>query len=271
MRIVSWDEAMAGGQACLPGPVAATIGVFDGVHLGHRELIRHVLDKAPALAPVAVTFRENPKRVTAPSRFMGDIFTLEQKLETLDALGIHTCVLIDFSSNFSKLAGNEFISALTGSCGVRYFAVGADFKCGHRLSTDALALSQLALAQGALVDVVPPVMSGGHKVSSSGIRMAIQKGRMDLAFAMLGSPYTLDLMKLETERLGTVMTVHAQGRGFVLPRNGRYEGTARGARSSLPCALEVKDGLVTAQVPELTEQPRFLEFDPYSAYNEQGE
>jgi riboflavin kinase / FMN adenylyltransferase len=89
--------------------------------------------------PVAITFKENPKKSTRLHKPSGNLVSLAQKLELMEAAGIQVCVLIDFSANFSKMGGYEFISILVKSCGVRTFVVGSDFKCGHRLSTDALA------------------------------------------------------------------------------------------------------------------------------------
>lgn len=271
MRIVTWDEAIAGAFGLEPPPAAATIGVFDGVHRGHRELVRRVLKKAPGKVPVAVTFRENPKRVTAPHRFAGDLFTLDQKLEALDDLGLTVCVLIDFSGDFSKLGGNEFISTLVGSCGVRFFAVGSDFKCGYRLSTDAHDVREIAAGFHAEVDVVEPVLVDGEKVSSSGIRAAVTRGRMDLALAMLGRPYTLDLRGLETESNHGLLDVVPGKRGFVLPRFGNYVGTLVTDSRKSVVSISVRHGHIRARADFLEGRPLFLEFDPEHDYTKQGE
>ncbi|PKL08100.1 MAG: hypothetical protein CVV51_10695 [Spirochaetae bacterium HGW-Spirochaetae-7] len=206
-------------------PAAATIGVFDGLHLGHRELVARVVAKAPGYIPMAVTFRDNPKKLTRPHQFEGDLFSLEQKLSSLDAAGIQLCVLIDFSGNFSKLAGSEFVSTLVRSFGVRSFVVGSDFKCGHRLSTDARSLGELARSNGATAEIVEPVAIEGEAVSSSRIRSAVASGRMDQALAMLGRPYTLDLRRFETEYDGTTLIVSLRGHGVVEPAPGTYSVT----------------------------------------------
>ena len=223
MRVVSWAEAVS-GQASMPERSAATIGVFDGLHLGHRALIDRVVAKAPGLSPVIITFKDNPKRVTRPHRFSGCLFTLEQKLAALEDAGAEVCVLIDFSGNFSKLAGSEFVSAL-GSIGVRSFVIGSDFKCGHRLSTDAEGLRAVAATFGAETEIVGPVTLDGEPVSSSRIRSAIANGRTDLALAMLGRPYTLDLRRVEIGYEQGSAAFSLKGSGLVEPAPGRYEAT----------------------------------------------
>ncbi len=223
MRVVDWGDAVS-GRAAMPERSAATIGVFDGLHLGHRALVERVVAKAPGLAPVVVTFRDNPKRVTRPHRFSGCLFTLEQKLSALEDAGAEVCVLIDFSGNFSKLAGSEFVSAL-GSIGVRSFVIGSDFKCGHRLSTDAEGLMAVAASFGADTEIVGPITLDGEPVSSSRIRSAIANGRTDLALAMLGRPYTLDLRRLEIEYERGSAAFSLKGSGLVEPAPGRYEAT----------------------------------------------
>lgn len=223
MRVLSWEEAVAIGRGAL-GPSAATIGVFDGLHLGHRALVSRVAAKAPELSPVAVTFKENPKRITRPHRFSGSLFSLDQKLAALEDAGIEACVLIDFSGNFSKLAGSEFVSTL-GSFGVRSFVIGSDFKCGHRLSTDAVGFKAEAGSFGADTEIVEPVTVEGEPVSSSRIRSAIADGRTDLALAMLGRPYTLDLRRVELGYDGADAAVSLRGKGVVEPAPGTYEAT----------------------------------------------
>lgn len=226
MRIYSWDEAMSGAFGDSPEPAAATVGVFDGLHRGHLELVRRVVGSG--LHPLVFTFRGNPKRETAPHRPTAALFSLSQKLEALAAEGVQTLVLIDFSPNFSKLHGKDFIASLVGSCGVRSFVVGSDFKCGYRLSTDARDLMRIAPALGAQAEVVEPLLYDGEPVSSSRIRHAVSSGRMDLALAMLGRPYALDLRGAQPETAGGIARVCLHGAGLQLPGRGLYRALADG-------------------------------------------
>jgi len=261
---LSWDEALASpGEALAPS--SATIGVFDGLHLGHRALVSRVVAMAPALRPVAFTFKDNPKKVTKPHRYSGSLFSLEQKLSSLEEAGIGLCVLIDFSGNFSKLAGSEFVSTLVRSFGVRSFVVGHDFKCGHRLSTDAESLRAIARSLGAEAEVMEPVRLAGEIVSSSRIRSAIADGRTDLALAMLGRPYTLDLRSVELGYDESTASVSLRGRGVVEPAAGIYEATViYGAGSSDVEATLRLDGTLRWPLAGIAHEaePAFLAFGP---------
>lgn len=243
MKVSSWEEATASSVGAEVS--ALTIGVFDGVHKGHQELVRRVV--AGGLRPVAVTFTAHPKLVTAPERFGGSLQTLDQKLSSLEALGASLCVLIDFSGDFSKLTGNEFVSTLVRSCGARYFAVGNDFRCGYRMMTDARAMRQIAAELGAEVDIVEPVAVDGVRVSSSVIRSFLREGRTDRALAMLGRPYTLDLRAVEADRDASTLVVRPSPRGYVLPREGSYEGRLVRPGAALRVALRVADGSIRAE------------------------
>lgn len=224
LNVIAWNDVVS-GRVSMSSPVAATIGVFDGLHLGHKALISRVVAKEPDRLPVVFTFGVNPKKFTKPHRYAGSIFTLQQKLSALEEAGIHACVLIDFSSNFSKLAGSEFVLTLVRSFGVRSFVVGNDFKCGHRLSTDAEALKKIAGSLEAEAEIVEPVSFEGAVVSSSRIRSAISDGRMDLALAMLGRPYTLDLRGVKTVLDGDDVVVPLRKWGVAEPAHGTYQVT----------------------------------------------
>jgi riboflavin kinase/FMN adenylyltransferase len=253
------------GSESIASPTSATIGVFDGLHLGHRALVARVVGKAPGMVPSAFTFNDNPKKVTRPNRFSGCLFSIDQKLAALDEAGIQLCVLIDFSGNFSKLAGSEFVSTLVRSFGVRSFVVGSDFKCGHRLSTDAASLKAIAGSLGAEAEIIPPVIVEGETVSSSRIRSAIADGRTDLALAMLGRPYTLDLRRIGLGYDGVSAAVSLRGRGVVEPAPGTYEATVicRTGRRDVEATLRL-DGTLRWPREECAfdAEPAFLAFGP---------
>ena len=107
LRIVEWPRFL---ETASREKSAMTIGVFDGLHLGHRELISRIVRRWPN--PTVVTFRENPKKVISPESYQGDIFSLKQKLAAMESLGVSRVVLIDFSENFSRLKGWEFLNLL---------------------------------------------------------------------------------------------------------------------------------------------------------------
>ena len=203
MRVISWEEYVGNTpQSPVPSPqsLAITIGVFDGVHLGHQSLIRHICEPSQSPVPKAampppqspvptvVTFRENPMKSLNLAGFTGDIYNLDQKLEFLESLGVKLTVLIDFSEEISKMNGRDFIDLLLGSQPVTLLALGGNFRCGHDQDIGVGEIQNLAKARGVETWVAPPVMDEGQPVSSNRIRQALVAGRFEEAQRMLGRP-----------------------------------------------------------------------------------
>jgi len=196
MRVINWEEyngtlAFNTPQSLILGPLAVTIGVFDGVHKGHQSLIQRIC--ASPYTPTVVTFKQNPLCTLKPDIFAGDIINLEQKLSFLEALGVQLTVLIDFSPKFSKISGRGFIDLLLNGQTVKLIALGRNFRCGYQLDTGVEEIQSLAGARGLVVWIAPPVMDEGQPVSSSRIRQALAAGRRVEAERLLGRPLGRDL------------------------------------------------------------------------------
>jgi riboflavin kinase/FMN adenylyltransferase len=181
MRIIEWPEFLKNG---LPGekPAALTIGVFDGIHLGHRRLIERIIAKRPLLTPVIVTFRENHKLENSGCA----IQTFDQKTAILEQSGIETLLVIDFTDSFKRMAGGEFLQILYEHGRLGFLAIGSGFRCGYKLDTDAAAIREFFNCRNVQVEIVPDVLEDGQPISSSRIREAIAGGNMTLAEKMLG-------------------------------------------------------------------------------------
>jgi riboflavin kinase/FMN adenylyltransferase len=228
MRVLSWEELRAGALAGVP--FAATIGVFDGLHIGHRELIARILGKEGVVS-IVLTFKENPKRILSPSTYHGELSTLDQKLALVESMGADFCVLIDFSGDFSKLPGRRFLSMLRESGEFRYLAVGSDFRCGKGLDTNAEDIRSFCVRHSIGIELIRAVQWAGHPVSSSRIRKAIVEGRLGDAASMLGRPYEIDLRASSFSSEGRIKPVGVQAS----PPRGSYEATmAHAAGSGLP-------------------------------------
>ena len=268
MRILEWDRWSEGRQDDQK-PASVTIGVFDGVHIGHRALLKKILEHPGDWDRTVVTFHQNPKELLRPESFHGAVSTLEQKLESLEESGIETCVLIDFSGNFSKLTGTAFLTALVLNGGARYLAIGLDFRCGHRLSTDAASVQTIGISMGVDTEIVEPVLYHGRAVSSSRIRRAVQEGRMPDAFAMLDRPYVLDLRNLAPKKDGDALRY--DGIRQVLPPPGEYDTEAATGNGWLRAGLSVLSGeSARIEVPG-AQSPGFLRFiDTGQAMQRQG-
>lgn len=216
MKVLDWDDFVASSDLA---PLSVTIGVFDGVHRGHQKLIETVLSKRPAMRCAVITFRENPKKLLHPHTFRGNIFTLDQKIEAFSAADLDACVLIDFSRNFGKLSGAEFISLLARA-GVKFVCVGSNFRCGHKMDTNAQTLVDLCGALGIEARIVESVLQSGHPVSSSRIRNDVLEGRLAEAAEMLGKPHVVGIAA--SERAGGSLAALVPVADAVLPPEGRY-------------------------------------------------
>jgi riboflavin kinase/FMN adenylyltransferase len=240
VRVLDWEEFATGSG--LGKPISATVGVFDGLHMGHRRLVEKVFAHAGGRLSCVLTFRDSPKRILHPASWHGALSTLDQKLEALDSTGLDVCVLIDFSGNFSKLAGRDFLSVLREKGDLEYIAVGSNFSCGYRLDTHASDIKAYYSDLGVEAEVVEPVLWGGHPVSSSRIRHAVMDGRLGEAKAMMGRSYEVDLRGIRVLRSEAGHPACERPSGIVLPPLGRYDAVAMGGEGPVPIILGVREG-----------------------------
>ena len=212
---------------------AMTIGVFDGVHLGHQALIERIVRRGPN--PAVLTFRENPKKVLwelkgaeASNSYKGDIYSLKQKMEVFDSLGVKLLVLIDFSEEFAKLSGREFLELLGQEGRMAFLAIGNNFRCGFAQDTDADLAKQINERKGIPTELVPPVYLQGpdaavnEPVSSSLIRKAILAGDIKLASELMGRNFVLDLSDLKSEYIGSGYVYDLRSVFRIVPAAGQY-------------------------------------------------
>ena len=213
MNIFSWKEFTE--KKPLAGiPSAITVGVFDGIHKGHMEILRQVLSQGNGIQSVVFTFRENPALYFKGS-FKGDIYTLQQKVSALDALGIDTVVLIDFSADFVKLSGRQFFSIIGASLMLKKIAVGYDFKCGCGNDTSGGDIMSMFEGSGVDVQVVPEFKYSGVPVKSTMIRTFIQVGELDILPQLMEFGYSIDISGHRSSMLRSDTTQ-------VLPPAGSY-------------------------------------------------
>jgi len=259
MTVISWDRFIS--EDLPDTPRAATVGVFDGLHLGHRALIDLLRTRVAAgLEPSVFTFREKPKAILRPKDFEGNIFSLDQKLDALESLGTVLVVLIDFSGDFGKLSGKDFVDLLKDRGKLRYLAVGSDFRCGYRLDTDAERLKSLNALDGIPTDIVAPVLRDGAAVSSSRIRAAIAAGNLVEASALLGRNFVLDLGPSPITP-GSDTVEHDVGpTRRITPPDGRYSVIARKDSSSEGIACEIEIDRSRVLVPARIGVVRYAEF-----------
>jgi len=160
-----------------------TVGIFDGVHIGHQALLKRIVSYDSCETPVVVTFRQNHKNES------GNILTFKQRVNIFESMGIQITVVIDFTEEFKKMPGIEFLKILLERGNVGFFAVGTGFRCGYQQDTDAEMIQKFFTSHDIPVEIIPRVMEGSLPVSSSRIRGAISAGDIESAQKMLGRTY----------------------------------------------------------------------------------
>ncbi|MBI3875249.1 MAG: bifunctional riboflavin kinase/FAD synthetase [Verrucomicrobia bacterium] len=208
--------------------VCLAIGVFDGVHLGHQQIIRQTIADArqhEALA-VVITFDRHPNAVVAPDRTPPLIYSLPQKLRVIASLGADTTLLIHFDKTFSEQTGEAFVRNLARDLGhIHSICVGATFTFGYKRSGNVELLRALGSELKFTVHGMAAVSLDGDAVSSTRIRDAIRAGNLDAAGQMLGRAYSLAGNVVRGEQLGHKLgfpTANLDTSGLVLPPNGVY-------------------------------------------------
>jgi riboflavin kinase/FMN adenylyltransferase len=188
-------------------PLVLAIGFFDGVHRGHREILRALLRlRRPGERAGVLTFSNHPASFLRPGSEPPLITTLEERVTLLGQSGIDDLYLLPFDAAIASVSAQDFVRGiLVESLRVRALAVGENFRFGNGRAGDAVLARSILEPQGAVVTAVPPLMDGGERVSSTRIRAALARGDVATADALLGAPYTLR---------GTV--VLGEGRGHAL-------------------------------------------------------
>jgi riboflavin kinase/FMN adenylyltransferase len=208
--------------------VCLAIGFFDGVHLGHQQIIRQTMTDARqhgALALV-ITFDQHPNSVVAPARVPPLIYSLPQKLRAIESLGPEALLLIHFDKAFSQKSGEAFIRELAAAWrGIQSICVGANFVFGHKRGGNVELLKQLGTELKFVVHGMSAVSLDRKPVSSTRIREAIRAGELDLASQMLGRAYSIAAPVVEGDKLGRQLgfpTANLNATGLALPPSGVY-------------------------------------------------
>lgn len=203
---------------------AISVGSFDGIHLGHRALIDSVVCRKDYARGI-VTFRKSYRALD--DSYPGDVISFGQKMKILRNCGLDFIIVIDFSEDFSKMDGRDFMTVLTSKCGVKFLSEGKDFKCGFRGSMDMRALSIAGSEMGFALNTVTDVILGGEKISSSGIRSAVLQGDFSGARIKLGRAFAFDCTAQEFTKISSGRYRLESSAGQILPKDGLYNVSAR--------------------------------------------
>jgi len=208
--------------------VSAAIGVFDGVHLGHQQVIGQTIERAHKESGISVviTFDRHPSSVLSHQHAPPLIYPLEKRLEVIETLGADTVYLIRFDKDFSKITGEQFIRDLCRDFQrLDHVCVGHDFTFGRGRGGNVQLLEKLGLELHFTVLGLSHCLFEGQTVSSTRIREAIRLGAFTTTSQMLGRPYTLVGKVVEGDHLGRQLgfpTANLDAIHLALPPTGVY-------------------------------------------------
>jgi len=170
-----------------------TIGVFDGVHLGHRYLISQLTELAQkqGLLSGVVTFRQHPQEVLFPQTRLPFLTNLAQRTALLKNEGVGAIIVLSFTSELAQLSPRQFLGLLEKYLRMRGLVIGPDFALGQGREGDTDTLRRLGQEMGFSVTVVPPMIVDGEVVSSTAIRKALAEGNMKRVQKLVGRPFSL--------------------------------------------------------------------------------
>jgi riboflavin kinase/FMN adenylyltransferase len=210
------------------GPCALTIGNFDGVHFGHRSILRRVVALAAVRGwkPAVLTFDPHPTQVVAPDRAPVLLTSPAHRAELMAEEGIEEVLILPFTAEVAHLSPQDFVQQLLIDClRVRAVLVGDNFCFGHKQSGNTRMLAELGARLGFETEIATAVSCRGRMVSSSGIRALLREGRVSLASRMLQHPYALDGAVVEGRGVGskqTVPTLNLAPESGLIPAAGVY-------------------------------------------------
>lgn len=233
------------------GPLHVALGVFDGVHVGHRALIAQLVHgRGPAGRAMACTFDPLPAVALGQERPGSCLSTVEERAALLREAGVDDVAVLTFGPQLASMSGEEFLAQLCAAGTIARVVVGRDFSYGHGRDGDVDTLLAAGGARGFEVQVVDPVRLEGAVVSSTRIREALRAGDLALAERLLARPYSVG---------GSVAKGEQRGRrlGFptlnvttppekLLPKDGIYA-----------CWVAVAGGMRFASATSLGTRPTF--------------
>jgi riboflavin kinase / FMN adenylyltransferase len=209
-------------------PCVAAIGNFDGVHLGHQEILRAVTAEARArgVRSAAVTFDPHPEQFLRPQQAPSLLTPMDERIRLLSATGVDVVVVMRFDATLAALTGGQFVEqVLAGSLGVRALHEGGNFRFGHKAQCGVAELAGFGREFGFTLTVHQAVHVHGLEVSSSAVRQLVAAGDMRRARWMLGRPFAIRGAPVRGRGVGSrllVPTVNLAPYDGLLPAFGIY-------------------------------------------------
>ena len=190
--------------------IVASIGIFDGVHLGHQHLIKQVIRQARRLkAQSAIfTFSPHPLMMLNPLRVPHLLIFLRHRLRLISSLGIDLCLVLKFNRALANMPPEEFVRNLTNKFRIKKLLIGENFYFGKNKCGDLRLLKELGKKYNFKVEKIKIIKAQGKSISSTKIRQLVRQGKLNIVSKLLGRPVSI---------LGTVTKGFARGRTLGFP------------------------------------------------------
>jgi len=252
-----------------PRPIA-TIGNFDGVHIGHQKLINDVVRRASGSGgtPTVVAFHPHPLQVLAPDNAPRMLQTLRQRLSAFEALGVQLAVILHFDQAFARVSAWDFaVRMLWHQLDLQEIYVGPSFAFGYRREGSFNLLKEMGEQQGFMVGKIAQVQFRGSRVSSTAVRQALMTGQVALVRRLLGRPYALEGEIVHGAAIGSgirVPTANLRTDNELIPRKGVYvtRMTVDGETCPGVTNIGVRPTVVISPAePDLSVETHLLDFE----------
>ncbi|MGI8996348.1 MAG: bifunctional riboflavin kinase/FAD synthetase [Pyrinomonadaceae bacterium] len=209
-------------------PTVLTLGVFDGLHLGHQLIMQTVVERARAVeaVPTVITFDPHPRAVLHPESAPPLLQTFDQKIEAFGVLGIEQTIVVRFTKEFASVRAEDFLrDVVRDRLHAKEVYLGRGFAFGYKREGNIELLQRVSEQLGFYAAEAPEVRLRERRISSSRVREALAEGRVGLARRMLGRPYGVEGRVTQGDRRGRVLgfptaNLHPQNR--VIPQSGVY-------------------------------------------------
>lgn len=212
----------------------ATIGNFDGVHLGHQTLLKELIrvSKQQNLPTLVILFEPQPNEYFLHGHVPPRLMRLREKLQALQIAGIDRVLCLHFNQHLAAMTANEFVEQLlVAMLGIKELIIGDDFRFGARRAGDVKLLQQYGATLGFNVIQMSSFMSGEERVSSTRIRHALQEGDLIAAQSLLGRPFSMSGRVAHGDKRGRLLgfpTANIYLHRKVVPLRGVYAIRAYG-------------------------------------------
>jgi len=222
-----------------------TIGNYDGIHIGHREIIKRVKDRANAIkgTSMLMTFEPHPMSVLRPNKFIGAITPVYMKKRLIEESGIDVMIIVPFNEEFRNISADTFVKEiLVQKIGIKELIVGYDFKFGKDGFGNTMLLQYLSENYGFSFHVVEAITIKGEKIGSNRIRRMIQRGEMERVKNFLGRPFMIDGEVKKGVGRGKNMgfpTINISTTFSLLPKKGVYVTETEVEKVRLPSVTNI--------------------------------